>query len=678
MCGLAGIMGQALDPRTRQSILQAMLKRLTPRGPDEQVCGQTGAFGYAFTRLAVIDPMTGSQPFCDDSGQVFVFANGEIYNHHTLWREHLPCTPRQSQSDCAVVLGLFLRYGVDFAKYLDGMFAIAIWDGRTQILHLIRDRFGIRPLVYARCGKDFVFASEGKAILAHPNAPRRVDRAVQQVLPTRAYPYPRPETNVVTTFLQDVHHVVPGHILTISADGSCHTKTFWTAPSTASISKDEPADRLHGLVRDSVTARLATDAKIGLFLSGGLDSAYLAGLSANAGRTLDCFTLSTPELDEIGDTQAARLISREFGHRHHVLRLNHEAASAVEKDALEILEGLVWIMDCPVFDVEILLKYHLHRAASARVPGLKSILLGQGADEFTGGYSALGAGGFQDFVTQEGGAGWQKRRFADLAAYNLWHEDRTAAANGLESRVPFLDHNIVEHLLSLDRDQWGFWFADKRILRLAARAVLPDWMCWRRKTPFLPAKAHTKPVEVTLLTALACGAALPFHRKYAATVETKKLLALACDDPGDADRARHALWAMSCTIFEAQVRAAADPAFDPPKMPSLDLVMDDRPPRPMPPYTRPAPLHIAPDIDVSATYTPKPTLSACRGKIPVFELVLAVAPRRSPPSDRQAMLDPELLCDWLGFSPSEAEVLRGFFVSRGLAHTVDKMRKPSE
>jgi asparagine synthase (glutamine-hydrolysing) len=678
MCGIAGILGLALDLNERQSILQAMLKRLTPRGPDEQVWGQTGAFGYAFTRLVVIDPLTGSQPFRDDSGQVFVFANGEIYNHHTLWREHLPDMPRRSQSDCGVVLGLFLRYGIDFAKYLDGMFAIAIWDGRTNNLHLIRDRFGIRPLVYGRWGGDFVFASEVKAILAHPNAPRRIDRAAQQVLPTRAYPYPRPETNVVTTFLEDVHHVLPGHILTISADGSCNTKAFWTAPSPGSASRGDPADRLHSLAQSSVNARLATDAKIGLFLSGGLDSAYLAGLAANAGRALDCFTLSTPELDEIGDTEAARLTSHEFGHCHHVLRLNHEAASAVEKDALEIMEGLVWIMDGPVFDVEILLKYHLHRAASARVPGLKSILLGQGADEFTGGYGALGASGFRDFIAREGGAGWQKRRFADLAAYNLWHEDRTAAANGLESRVPFLDHKIVEHLLSLDRNQWGFWFADKRILRLAARAVLPGWICWRRKTPFLPTMAHAKSVEATLLTALARGAALPFQTKYAASAETKKLLALADDDPVDADCARHALWAISCTIFEAQVRATADLAFDPPRMPSLDLLVDDLPPRTIPRNTRPASLHIAPDIDVGTTSIPRPTLSARRGKVPVFELVLAAAPRRSTPSDRQAMLDPERLCDWLGFSPSEAEVVRGLFLSHGLAYAVDKTRKPSE
>jgi asparagine synthase (glutamine-hydrolysing) len=669
MCGLAGILGDSLDVPTRRKVLQAMARRLTPRGPDEQVTGQAGLLGYVFTRLAIIDPQTGGQPFRAEEGPVLVFANGEIYNHRSLWEAHLSDTHRQSQSDCAVLLGLYLRYGVEFAKLLDGMFAIAIWDGRTGMLHLIRDRVGIRPLVYARCGADVVFASEAKAILAHPHAPRRVDATALEILPTRAYPYPRTSGQRVTTFLEQVHHVLPGHVLTISDEGTCASQTFWSPPIPALVSDSirDPADGLHSLVKSSVAAQLVSDAKIGLFLSGGTDSAYLAGLAAEAGHALDCFTLSTPELDEIGDTEAARRVCDTFGHRHHVLHVTQAAAERVEAKALATLEALAWIMDGPVFDVEILLKIHLHRVATARVPGLKSILLGQGADEFTGGYGALGSGGLKGFIEQEGGAGWQSRRFSDLAAYNLWHEDRTAAANGLESRVPFLSHMLIEYLLKISEDRWAFWFNDKRILRLAASSVLTDWMCWRRKTPFLPSSGAEKTVEATLLTALARGAAGPFCERYAPSEKARARLAAAAEDPAHQEIARAAIWAMSCTIFEAQAKAAKDMGFAPPELPPLDLVAHMPPDRGRARQDQLEPLQLAEGVELTATALPRPRLIARRGDDTLLELALEAAPRLAAPTDRLRLLDPGSLTSWLGFSPTEAAVFRQFCLAQGLA-----------
>ncbi|MDI6103350.1 asparagine synthase (glutamine-hydrolyzing) [Actinoplanes sp. NEAU-A12] len=600
MCGLAGRASTDVLGPESLSVLHAAGRFLAPRGPDDQVIVRRPHFEIVFRRLAVNDLTAGRQPFTGDGGRIVVAVNGEIYNHRELM-ERLPGPGPRTRSDCEVVLHLYRHLGTGFLPLLNGIFAIAVWDERNRRLILARDRLGVKPLYHASVGRSILFGSELKAVLAYPGAPRTLDWQALRHVPNAAFPFPRPGAAPVSTGVHGVSFVEPATWVEW-CDGVTRAHRYWR-PAEPEDTLADPVGRYADLLDDSVRLELMSDTPVGIFVSGGLDSSLLLATAARRAPDLEAYTLVEPSIRGTGDIEAAADLCRQLGVAHHMVRVDQAALEETVAFDLAMLEHFVWIMDFPVFDPEFLVKHELHRRLKTVRPESKVVLLGQGADEFAGGYSTLG---FQDWPqwcahnrrllhesllgelgmpdvyrplvsersTEERGAratgaheAWQVIGASDLAAYNLWHEDRTAAANGVEARVPYLDHRIVDLLCSVPRERHAELFFDKEIMRRAAGRHLAERFTRRPKVPLLPEAAPA----AALVRRLATGAFAEFRERYLdsgrslfAPAAMAELHRLATGSPM-ADRAGYLLLrCMAISVFDRICDGVSDPAFEPP------------------------------------------------------------------------------------------------------------------
>jgi len=508
-------------------ILGRMALALAHRGPDdEQIlnAGAEGRVGLAFTRLALIDPEGGRQPFVTDDGSVALVCNGEIYNHRELAASLPAGTKLRSGSDCEVLLPLYLAEGLDFLDRVRGMFGIAIHDRRREQLILARDRLGIKPLFYTRNNGLMLFASEIKALFQHPECPRRLDwqgALANQAL--GAAPVLSDEPPI--TWFEGVEHVPAATIMRVDLrSGVTKEHKYWTMPgpgATSDASQDEYLSRYRELLTESVRECLTADAEVGLLLSGGLDSAAVAALSADTG--LHTFTALTASTVANGDARGADLVARKLGLPHHQVLLPADRVPGTTE-----WKHLLWLTETPQCGPEQFYKHEMHRFAKAERPELKAMMLGSGADEMNGGYTAeLSLGGdWDDFLTTVRGmarrrvlgsrpslAAWWDHfelpvlrdaaldpylekvrqdpyaaflawKARDMQQYNFWHEDRTSAGNAIESRVPFLDHRIAELLASIPTEMRRDLLWDKQISRRAMAGLVPDEVLNRPKVGF--------------------------------------------------------------------------------------------------------------------------------------------------------------------------------------------------
>jgi asparagine synthase (glutamine-hydrolysing) len=618
----------------------AMLRRmgavLSARGPDGESVTVDGDLRLVFRRLAINDLVGGAQPFRSTDGRFTVVVNGEIYNHAALAARFLPRVRFGSRSDCEVVLHLYRELGTALFAELNGMFAVAVWDDREHKLVLARDRLGIKPLYCAPVGSGLAFASELRALLVDPRVPRSLDWPAFRDVPSLDYPYQRPGGRVISSGVAGVDVVRPGTFSVWQPGRPLTTTRFWDVSAS-----DEPAgteaeyvERYADLLADSVRLRLMSDVPVGVFLSGGVDSALVAALAARTGAQMEAFTLVEPSVTAAGDPAAARAAAYTIGLPLHEVRVDAEALDATIGLGLDTVEYLVSIMDYPIVDPEILFKHELHRYVAATRPDTKVLLLGQGADEFAGGYSTLTSPTWAGFVGREAAAlrrarardagvpdvlaplvteraaqgasvdvpdhvvPWQAARLGDLAAHGLWHEDRTASASGRECRVPFLDHRIVELLCSVPASLHETLFRDKRIERLVAERVLPAPIANRRKVPLYDTRLATSSIRM-LRSRLVQKSFPTFRERY-----------LGADDAlFDADRLAelhdHAvrpsapdaftdllLRCMALAVFERSCRMLAEP----------DTVLPV-------PRARPVPLR----AEVGAVPHAKPTEPVVRG-----------------------------------------------------------------
>lgn len=477
----------------------------------------------SFTRLSLIDPAGGRQPFVSADGNVILAANGEIYNYREL-RTEFGENSFRSQSDCEVLLALYLRDGLAFLDRVRGMFGIAVIDLREQRLVLARDRIGLKPLFFHRSGADIVFGSEVKALFAHPLVPRVLDwhsaladqgLNAAPVIPEEGF----------SGWFTGVDQVEPGTILTVSLrDGRTKERRYWSLPAPAAVGDTSPAElvgRLRELLESSVEECLIADAEIGIMLSGGVDSAGIAALTR--GRAPHSYSALTASTLLNGDTDSARLTAKALGLVHHEIALNVNNPPTVS----EWLR-LLWLMESPLCGPEQYFKSEIYRAARISRPGLKAMLLGSGADELSGGYTRLlsGGGDWHSFIANVTdmsrraalsrhsptlGVWWQGQRrlvsddlirhsypgalddvyddfvtwkVRDWQQYNFWVEDRTASGNAVEARVPYLDHRIIELLSAVPREFRQELFWDKRIIRSALADILPEEITSRPKIAF--------------------------------------------------------------------------------------------------------------------------------------------------------------------------------------------------
>ena len=373
MCGIAGYAGTG-DART----LERMIGAVRHRGPDDTGIWQHGRAGLAHARLSIIDTSSaGHQPMVSSDGMVALVFNGEIYNYRAL-REPLAAAGVRfrSESDTEVILELYLRTGEAFVEKLEGMFALALYDARADVLLLARDRMGEKPLYWSRNGSTLVFGSEIKAVLGHPSVPRELDpHSLAEYLMREYVLAPR-------TIYRGINQVPPAHVLRF-AGGNVTAHRYWTlCPKREErLSESAALARFDTLLGSAVRRQLVADVPLGVFLSGGLDSSTVAYYARQAvGEQLNTFSIGFADgaFDESAD---ARRVAAHLGTRHH-----EEFVS--DADALALVDTIPDVFDEPVADASVLPTLLLSRFARRKVT---VALGGDGADELLLGYQTFDA-----------------------------------------------------------------------------------------------------------------------------------------------------------------------------------------------------------------------------------------------------------------------------------------------
>lgn len=376
MCGIAGF---TRPNRNAAATLRRMMAEIEYRGPDDDGVWIDDQVAVGHQRLTIIEPVGGDQPRLDPvTGDLLVF-NGEIYNY----RDHAAALRDagirlRDGSDTEVLFQMIRLHGVRAAlRRLDGMFAFAYREGASGIVTLARDRFGEKPLFYAIVAGQLVFASEIKALRQHPMC-AAADFDVEAIGQYLAFDYvPAPRTGFT-----GLRKLLPGHILEFD-DGGIKTTAYWDLPAgdpaqtTVGMpaTEDEAVDRLDGLLRNSIKARLVADVPVGVFLSGGIDSALIAAVAADYAPGISAYTIKMPG-EDYDETPIAARVANQFG-------LRHEVRTLADADVLHALDRVEANQDEPFADPSIVPTYLLCETA---VQGVKVALGGDGGDELFAGY----------------------------------------------------------------------------------------------------------------------------------------------------------------------------------------------------------------------------------------------------------------------------------------------------
>jgi asparagine synthase (glutamine-hydrolysing) len=545
MCGLAGIasIGGNLPPWAHD-VLRRMGRAVAHRGPDGEQLFVDGPVGLGFRRLALVGPSSGDQPVFSEDEQTVLIANGEVYNHREL-EARMPGLRLRTKSDCEVLAHLYARHGLSFLDDVNGMYAIALWDRRRNRLVFARDRFGIKPLYFTVTGGQVVFASEIKALFQHPGCRRELDwqgALAEQSLNIGSYLTHEPPT----TWFRDIEIVPAGGTVTIDLDtGRVERGQYWQLPDfdgDEDASDEEWITRYRELLEASVADCASADAELGLFLSGGVDSSAVAALAAKLdGPEIHTFTVLAASTYLNGDAPAAHHAATALGMPNHQMIFDGDLTPGVDQ-----WKQLLWLLETPLCNAEQFYKYELYRYAKQLRPELRGMLLGQASDEYNGGYSQVFSGetdwaGFEDGLRQlvrtsalrerpevapwwpdgqssllhddllrgavtedmlrDPYAAYVAWKHRHIQQYNCWHEDRTAAGNGVEARVPFLDHRIIELLGRMPASRRASLLWDKRILRDGVRDILPAAISDRPKGSFFygEGEGHTHQMMVRML-----------------------------------------------------------------------------------------------------------------------------------------------------------------------------------
>lgn len=587
MCGICGVLhtspiAQKVDP----ALLVGMSSTMTHRGPDDSgtFVNPAHTVGFGFCRLSIIDlSPAGHQPMSTPDGSVTIVFNGEIYNHLRL-RAKLEAKGYRyrSRSDTETILYAYQEYGLEFVHTLLGMFAIALWDEPQKRLVLVRDRIGVKPLYYTIRDGRLIFASEIKAIVAHPLVSRELDpEAMSHYLTFLVPPAPM-------TMFKGIRKLEPGHLLVIGPDGSPVQSRYWDpglSQGQPSISLDgdpvssspfsrheslnhraSTAAMVRTLLRQSIKDRMMSDVPFGVFLSGGIDSSTNVALMTELmDRPVDTFSVGFKDLEQYNELSYARRIAKEFTTNHHEIIID-------QKDAFDFLPKLIYHQDEPLADPVCIPLYFVSKLA--RDNGTIVIQVGEGSDEQFAGYSWMrrelrfyrtawkvyralprvvrqalygmadpwlrgrssylvldylrkatfdqelfwgGAINFTPRHKEQLLAGAERNAPADSHQYaQAWHRmlletdpsadylkrmmyvefmnrlpelllmrvDKISMATSVESRVPFLDHRLVEYSMQIP-SRWKIRNGQtKAILKEAVAGIIPDDIIHRRKQGF--------------------------------------------------------------------------------------------------------------------------------------------------------------------------------------------------
>lgn len=531
MCGIAGWTDWTQDLRPQRQVIENMTRTLALRGPDAEGVWTAPHALLGHRRLSIIDLAHGAQPMVDALGEVALTYSGEVYNFQAL-REELRGLGQvfSTQSDTEVVLRAYLQWGeLAFAR-LTGIFAFALWDTRDESLWLVRDRFGVKPLYYFPTASGVLFGSEPKAILAHPEVRPVLDASgVAELFALSTAPTPG------HGIYQGFYQLKPGHALRFDAKG-LRDLVYWELK--AGVHTDNPSEtarHVATLLRQVVEEQLVADVPLGSLLSGGLDSSAISAYASQArqrhGQSLPTFSVDftlggegfapTP-WQSSWDEPFAQLASAALGTPHTTLAVAPEQVLEQEEAVLRARDFPGWgELDSSLYLLFQQVRQHTTVALS-----------GESADEVFGGYpffhdqQALDYAGFpwlanksglwellrpevaarvapQDYVArryQEAldevprlpGESPQERRQREVTylALTRWlpamldRKDRISMAVGLEVRVPFCDHRLVEYVWNVPWSTKSVAGEGKTLLRNAVHSELPEAIVQRKKSGF--------------------------------------------------------------------------------------------------------------------------------------------------------------------------------------------------
>ena len=407
MCGVSGFLAHATLPGgTAEGRLWAMIATLRHRGPDDEGVWTDGRAGLAHARLSIIDLSPAAhQPMASADGTVWITYNGEVYNFAEI-RQELDALgyPFRSRSDTEVIVNGWHAWGPKIFSRLRGMFALAIWDRRSQRLILGRDRLGKKPLYYAATTTAFLFGSEIKALLTWPGVPRTADLSAIDRYLTLGY-VPTPDTAFA-----GIRKLPAAHYLVVEARadrnlGAPELIRYWRLPEPRATRRHRRTSDLKrelvGQLEEAVRLRLISDVPLGAFLSGGVDSSAVVAMMARVGSgTVKTFSIgfSAKEYDE---TRYARMVAERYATDHQEL--------VVDPDAVAVLPRLVWHYGEPFADPSAVPTYYVSELARQEVT---VALNGDGGDECFLGYRRYKAMRYVSWL--DGMPSWSRAELARL------------------------------------------------------------------------------------------------------------------------------------------------------------------------------------------------------------------------------------------------------------------------
>lgn len=542
MCGIAGWLSYSLNMQTQRDTLQRMTDTMALRGPDAAGVWVDGPVGLGHRRLSIIDIEGGKQPMLarlDDGREAAAITySGEVYNFREL-RAELKIRGHRfdSRSDTEVVLRAYLEWGESFVEHLNGMFAFAVWDMRSQRLLLVRDRMGVKPLYYYRTADGVIFGSEPKALLANPLVPRKVRadglREILEMVKTPGH-----------AVFDGMNEVLPGEVVRVNRQGLTRRRYWQLEAREHSHALEQTISHTRDLLEDIVERQIISDVPLCSLLSGGLDSSIITALASKklldsgkdnirsfsvdfldhgSGFTSDVVR-GTPDAPFVRD-----LVERiHSSHNEIVLDSRELADPALRSQVIHALDlppaywGDMWPSLYRLFQ-----EVRKHSTVA---------LSGESADEVFGGYrwfhdpAAINADTFPWLTSVTGkyfdgktlfDAGLLRqldmpgflrdsyseaiaetpilstenqveRRMRQMSYLNLTRfvqtlldrKDRMSMAVGLEVRVPFCDHRLVEYAFNIPWEMKAFDGREKSVLRAATRDLLPESISDRIKSPY--------------------------------------------------------------------------------------------------------------------------------------------------------------------------------------------------
>ena len=378
MCGIAGLMDLRGGRRIDAEVLRKMTNVLVHRGPDSDGYFIDENVALGFRRLSIIDLESGDQPLYSEDRFAVIVCNGEIYNYRQLRSEAVARGHVfQTESDVETLVHLYEDEGIGLLNSINGQFAFALYDKRERTLFLARDHFGINPLYYTVIDGLLIFASEIKAILQHPLAPREVDlTGLDQVFSFPGLVSPR-------TLFKGIESLKSGHYLRVNGSGLKQTE-YWDLdyPRVDEVVADRPesfyVERLTELFSQSVSYRLQADVPVGFYLSGGLDSSMVAAAIRQASPNIQRHSFSIGFTEkEMCESKYQTLMSEHVDSRHHSIIFDWP-------EIADNLKAMIYHSECPVKETYNTCSMALSKAASSN--GITVILTGEGADELFAGY----------------------------------------------------------------------------------------------------------------------------------------------------------------------------------------------------------------------------------------------------------------------------------------------------